>query len=191
MSDFYYYRKSHAESGSRLLTSFSESSSVADRLKPPPSCIDFNKKTIKIGSTSSSKAQKISEKLTKSPPASSDSGKNSINSVKEEGSIVKTGKKKITPITFSSSSPLCAKSPSPTKDSGLDMKKTINLINKHLNVDGKKNEESSKAESNNAESNDVTEQAKMVCIIIKIYTGTFIIQKCSDYNNPQSPEFES
>ena len=71
------------------------------------------------------------------------------------------------------------------------MKKTINLINKHLNVDGKKNEESSKVETKNAESNDVTEQAKMVCIIIKIYAGTFIIQKCGDYNNAQSPGFES
>ncbi|XP_060068363.1 ashwin-like [Ylistrum balloti] len=111
---------------SRLISSFNDPSK-GERLKPPPSCIDFNKKTIKLGS--GPKSSPTQDNVTKG----------------ESDSQSESPKKKIKLITFSSSEKTSAlsnkgKSPaisspvtSPTKmDISVNKTKTVCLINKHL-----------------------------------------------------------
>ncbi|XP_033739652.1 ashwin-like [Pecten maximus] len=120
-------KRQHEDSttNSRFITSFNDPSKAENRLKPPPSCIDFKKKTIKLGSS-----------LKPSPTHDNDC-KGDTDS--------QPGKKKIKLISFSSSetSPTLSpkeKSPaisppvtSPTKkDFSMNKSKTIGLINKHL-----------------------------------------------------------
>ena len=56
---------SRQSSGSGLVTSFEHlKGSSGDRLKPPPSCVNYDKKTVKLGSTVSA-SPKLTSKLDK------------------------------------------------------------------------------------------------------------------------------
>ncbi|XP_069102861.1 ashwin-like [Argopecten irradians] len=122
-------KKQHVDSSinSRFITSLNDPSKAENRLKPPPSCIDFKRKTIKLGSTSKpSQAQDNDSNEDKDSPQ---------------------GKKKIKLITFSSSeispglspkdkSPCISPGNTPKEDISMNKNKTVCLINKHLTDSG-------------------------------------------------------
>ena len=146
-TDFFFYRKSSADSSSRLLSSFNITSH-GERLKPPPSCIDYSKKKISLSSNNKTE-QNIASQLENT----------NLNSDSRENDVTQTLRKKIVKITLnssstdspkrirlnsSSSSLLCdqnnssdsakkVKLNSPTSPSKeASFKSTISVINKHL-----------------------------------------------------------
>ncbi|XP_021355339.1 ashwin-like [Mizuhopecten yessoensis] len=152
-------KKRHEDNtvNSRFITSFNDPSKAESRLKPPPSCIDLTKKTIKLGSSSKPSATENNDSKndTDSPPT----------------------KKKIKLITFSSSEitpTVCIKekspaiSPpvtSPTKDVLISRIKTISLINQHLTTSetGAKEKPKTSADNNSTtceSPNNSTTEAK-------------------------------
>ncbi|KAK3098529.1 hypothetical protein FSP39_020367 [Pinctada imbricata] len=160
-------KKSHMEeqNSSRLLTSFSDpSGSVGNRLKPPPSCIDHAKKTIKL-----------SAKTNNSPLKKSETGGSDTNNKTKDisGTVNSSGKKKIKLISFSSPSSSTSASPSPTaksptsksptKEGNIDMKKTVCLINKHLSLSNSSYKTSTDKESKVSAGQDKEEN--MVCFM--------------------------
>ncbi|ESO93253.1 hypothetical protein LOTGIDRAFT_232703 [Lottia gigantea] len=53
--------KKRRSTGSQLITPLDKSSSTSTRLKPPPTCIDFNKKVIKLSSSPSNVSEQMTE----------------------------------------------------------------------------------------------------------------------------------
>lgn len=64
-----------------FVTSFSLPSPTGDRLKPPPNCIDFKKKTIKLNSSSSSSSSSTTSSTSSSSP-NTDRVSTSLNRLK-------------------------------------------------------------------------------------------------------------
>ena len=111
-------RKPAAES-SRLLTSFDDIT-IGNRLKPPPSCINFEKKTIKLGSSKAA-----SNSVNK--PDSTSTLHNKTATVSTSPKVIKLNRS-----TSSSSDPKSPPSPHQT----ISLSKTVKLINSHLSGSG-------------------------------------------------------
>ena len=111
-------RKPAAES-SRLLTSFDDIT-IGNRLKPPPSCINFEKKTIKLGSSKAA-----SNSVNK--PDSTSALHNKTATVSTSPKVIKLNRS-----TSSSSDPKSPPSPHKT----ISLSKTVKLINSHLSGSG-------------------------------------------------------
>ncbi|XP_076079906.1 uncharacterized protein LOC143050000 isoform X2 [Mytilus galloprovincialis] len=103
-------KKSSVDSNSRLISSYNISSAASDRLKPPPSCIDFTKKKISLSSKNRTE-QSLTAKLENT----------NLNNDNKEGHDTQTLRKKIIKITLDSSSTGNDKGVSP------DMPKKIRL----------------------------------------------------------------
>ncbi|XP_052087782.1 uncharacterized protein LOC127724727 [Mytilus californianus] len=100
-------KKSSVDSNSRFISSYNISSAASDRLKPPPSCIDFTKKKISLCSKNKTE-QSLTAKLEKT-------------NLNNESKDTQTLRKKIIKITLNSSSTENDKIVSP------DMPKKIKL----------------------------------------------------------------
>ena len=108
--NYFVSRKSSVDSNSRLISSYNISSVVSDRLKPPPSCIDFTKKKISLSSKNKTE-QSLTAKLENA----------NLNNDSKETKDTRTLRKKIIKITLDSSSTGNDKGVSP------DMPKKIRL----------------------------------------------------------------
>ncbi|KAL8578092.1 hypothetical protein ACOMHN_055412 [Nucella lapillus] len=113
-------KKSTAEPSSRLLTSFEAGPPAGDRLKPPPSCINFDKKVIKLGGSRTSSDS----------PSSTITSPTSVNSSSESsvGGAFRVIKLNCSP-SGDAKSPTCA-------PETVTVNKTIKLINSHISGSG-------------------------------------------------------
>ncbi|CAG2199840.1 ASW [Mytilus edulis] len=124
-------KKSSVDSNSRLISSYNISSAASDRLKPPPSCIDFTKKKISLSSKNKTE-QSLTAKLENA----------NLNNDNKEGKDTQTLRKKIIKITLDSSSTENDKSVSP------DVPKKIKLNSSTCSDASEENQKSKKIKLN-------------------------------------------
>lgn len=129
--NYFVSRKSSVDSNSRLISSYNISSAASDRLKPPPSCIDFTKKKISLSSKNKTE-QSLTAKLENA----------NLNNDNKEGKDTQTLRKKIIKITLDSSSTENDKSVSP------DVPKKIKLNSSTSSDASEENQKSKKIKLN-------------------------------------------
>lgn len=149
-------KKTPADSSSHLLTSFDDIS-LTTRLKPPPSCINFEKKVIKLSSSNSAPTTNSlsspPQNKTKNTPSSFQLQKITINQTSSSGT---TNEEK-------SSTP---------KKKIVSLSKTVKEINSHLDAagDAERNTKSQKVKRKATVSSAKPQEEPLICVCI---TGTF------------------